>query len=165
MDRFRVLGVDPGIATVGFGVVDRIEGKPHMVRYGAITTKPGLALATRLLQIYNDMQELIDTFSPDALSVEELFFTNNLKTGISVSHGRGVILLAAARSGIPVFEYTPLQVKQAVVGYGRAEKKQVMELTRMILGLDKIPRPDDAADALALAICHAHAAASRLPQG
>ena len=111
-------------------------------------------------RIYSDITELLQLFPSDAVSIEELFFTNNITTGIPVAHGRGVILLACEHAGIPIFEYTPLQVKQSVVGYGKAEKKQVMEMTKTILGLDEIPRPDDAADALAIAICHGHAAQS-----
>lgn len=157
-----VLGIDPGIATVGFGAIecDRIAQK--VLRYGAICTKAGLPLATRLLQIEQDMLELIGLFKPDAVAVEELFFNTNVKTAINVAHARGVILLTAEKLGIPVFEYTPLQVKQAVAGYGRAEKKQVMEMTKRLLKLESIPRPDDAADALAIAICHGRSATSIL---
>ena len=159
-----VLGIDPGIATVGFGVVNGERGKITPVKYGAIRTDAGLALHTRLLSIAEDMDSLISIFKPDAVAVEELFFNTNVKTAISVAHGRGVILLTATRLGIPIYEYTPLQVKQAVVGYGRAEKKQVMELTRMLLGMNKIPKPDDAADALAIAICHIHSAGSAMSE-
>lgn len=157
-----VLGIDPGYAIVGYGAVEFVGGKFKVLGYGAITTPAGEPLSSRLLEIYRDMLTLLDKFKPDAVSVEELFFNTNVKTGIAVSHARGVILLSAAERGYPMFEYTPLQVKQAVVGYGRAEKKQVMELTKTILGMDKIPRPDDAADGLALAICHAHTASSLL---
>ena len=157
-----ILGIDPGFATIGYGVVSYDRGKFHTINYGAITTAPGRPLYVRLQEIYRDMLELIDLFRPDEMSVEELFFNTNITTGIQVAHARGIILLAAAQKNLKIAEYTPLQVKQAVVGYGRAEKKQVMEMTKMILGLDKIPRPDDAADALALAICHGHAGNSRL---
>ena len=157
-----VLGIDPGIAIVGFGVARSDKGKPVAVQYGVIRTEAGLPPATRLCQIARDLGQLIERFKPDAVAVEELFFNTNVKTAISVAQGRGVILLTAEQYGIPLFEYTPLQVKQAVVGYGRAEKKQVMEMTRVLLGLNKVPRPDDAADALAIAICHIHTAASRL---
>ncbi len=157
-----ILGIDPGIATVGFGVVRSVKSKPELVSYGAIRTQAGLPLATRLLQVSDDLTLLIDKFRPDAVAVEELFFNTNVKTAITVAHARGVILLTAAKSGLPVFGYTPLQVKQSVVGYGRAEKKQVMELTKLILNMDHVPKPDDAADALALAICHVHSAGSRL---
>lgn len=161
----RILGIDPGIATIGFGFVDSERGTVmRMVRYGAIVTEAGLPLATRLWHIHRDMKELIDLFRPDVLSVEELFFNTNLTTGIAVAHGRGVILLTAEEAGIPIYEYTPSQVKQAVVGYGKAEKRQVMEMTRRMLHMKAIPRPDDAADALALAICHARSSTSLLRQ-
>ena len=157
-----ILGIDPGIATVGFGIITSQKNDVRAVKYGAITTAAGLPLAERLVEIERDVLELLDRFRPDAVSVEELFFNTNVTTGISVAHGRGVILLAAAKSQVPIFEYTPLQVKQAVVGYGRAEKKQVMDMTRRILKLSGVPRPDDAADALAVAICHARASTSVL---
>jgi crossover junction endodeoxyribonuclease RuvC len=157
-----VLGIDPGIATVGFGAVRGEEGRLHLIGYGTIRTQPGVPLAARLLRISEDMEELIGHYKPDAVSVEELFFNTNVKTAITVAHGRGVLLQTAARCGLPVYEYTPLQVKQSVVGYGRAEKKQVMELTRLLLNMDQVPKPDDAADALAMAICHLHTAGSAL---
>ncbi|NLT40532.1 MAG: crossover junction endodeoxyribonuclease RuvC [Clostridiales bacterium] len=157
-----ILGVDPGIATVGFGVLNADRNSLKVVKYGAITTQPGLPLASRLLVIERDLTSIIGMFSPDAVCVEELFFNTNATTGISVAHGRGVILLTAAKCGVPVFEYTPLQVKQAVVGYGRAEKQQVMDMTRRLLKLQSVPRPDDAADALAIAICHARSSTSLL---
>lgn len=160
----RILGIDPGIATIGFGLVDVQRGRQQMLQYGAITTPAGLPLSKRLYQIGCDMEELITQLRPDVLSVEELFFNNNITTGIAVAHGRGVILYAAEKLGIPLYEYTPSQVKQAVVGYGKAEKRQVMEMTRAILNLRAVPRPDDAADALALALCHGRSATSRLPQ-
>ena len=149
-----ILGIDPGIATVGFGIISSDAGKIRPVRYGVITTPAGQRLALRLQQIYHDMCQLIDTFKPDAIAVEELFFNTNITTGISVAHGRGVAILAGEEKHVPMYEYTPLQVKQCITGYGRAEKKQMMEMVRRLLGLDKIPKPDDAADALALAICH-----------
>lgn len=160
----RILGIDPGIATIGFGLVAAERGQVKMLRYGVITTPPGLPLSRRLFQIESDMEELIGTLRPEVISIEELFFNNNITTGIAVAHGRGVILYAAEKCGIPLFEYTPSQVKQAVVGYGRAEKRQVMDMTRRILKIEKVPRPDDAADALALAICHARSATSLLRQ-
>ena len=160
-----ILGIDPGIATVGFGVVEAAGSALKPVRYGVISTPAGLRLSVRLSQIYNDMLSLIDTFHPDAISVEELFFNTNLKTGIAVAHGRGVILLAGQQRGIPMFEYTPLQVKQAMTGYGRAEKRQVMEMVKNILGLSKVPKPDDAADALALAVTHSRFSNSLLNLG
>lgn len=158
----RILGIDPGFATIGFGLVEADRGQVHMVTYGAITTPAGLPLSRRLYQIGTDMEELIGQLKPDVVSVEELFFNTNITTGIAVAHGRGVILLAAEKLGVPVFEYTPMQVKQAVAGYGKAEKRQVMLMTQRLLGMKEIPRPDDAADALALAICHSRAATSLL---
>lgn len=158
----RILGIDPGIATVGFGVIDAEKSRNSYVACGTITTPPGLSLSMRLDMIYNDLNELITTFSPEAVSVEELFFTNNITTGISVAHGRGVILLSAYRSGVPVYEYTPMQVKQAVVGYGKAEKKQVIYMVQRMLNMKSPPKPDDAADALALAICHSRSMTSKL---
>ncbi|MEA4947491.1 MAG: crossover junction endodeoxyribonuclease RuvC [Oscillospiraceae bacterium] len=158
----RILGVDPGIATVGFGVVEFDRENYTLQKCGVITTPAHTSLSSRLNQIYDDMTELIGSFRPDCLSVEELFFNTNITTGISVAHGRGVILLAAYKSNVPVYEYTPLQVKQSVVGYGRAEKKQVMDMVRRICALKAVPRPDDAADAVALALCHARSATSLL---
>ena len=158
----RIMGIDPGVATIGFGVVDAERGKQQLVRYGVITTPAGLPLSSRLLQISQDMAELIGQFHPDEVAVEELFFTKNITTGIAVAHGRGVILLELERAGVPVYEYTPMQVKQAVAGYGKADKRQVMAMTARLLKMKEIPRPDDAADALALAICHARAATSLL---
>ena len=151
----RILGIDPGIAIVGFGLIESNRGSVRMLQYGAVTTEAGLPLATRLVQIENDMTALIAQLKPDEIAVEELFFSKNITTGIAVAHGRGVILCTAERLGVPIFEYTPMQVKQAVVGYGLAEKRQVMDMTRRLLKLKAVPRPDDAADALAIAICHA----------
>ena len=160
----RILGIDPGYATIGFGMVESSGAQVRMVTYGAITTPAGLPLSRRLYQIGSDMEELIGTLRPDAISIEELFFNTNITTGIAVAHGRGVILYAAEKCGIPLYEYTPGQVKLAVTGYGKAEKRQVMDMTRRLLKLRAVPRPDDAADALALAICHARRFTSRLPQ-
>ena len=157
-----ILGIDPGVATIGFGLIRAERGKNTLLQYGVITTPPGIPLSERLLQISNDMERLIETFRPDEMAVEELFFSKNITTGIAVAHGRGVILLAAEKLGIPVFEYTPMQVKQSVVGYGKAEKKQVMLMTQRLLNMKDIPKPDDAADALAIAICHSRAATSLL---
>ena len=157
----RILGIDPGVATIGFGVVDAERGNQQLVRYGVITTPAGIPLSSRLYQISQDMSELIAQFTPDEAAVEELFFTKNITTGIAVAHGRGVLLLELERAGVPVYEYTPMQVKQAVAGYGKADKRQVMAMTARLLKMKEIPRPDDAADALALAICHARAATSR----
>ena len=158
----RILGIDPGIAIVGFGLIESNRGSVRMLQYGAVTTEAGLPLATRLVQIENDMTALIAQLKPDEIAVEELFFSKNITTGIAVAHGRGVILCTAERLGVPIFEYTPMQVKQAVAGYGLADKKQVMDMTKRLLKLKAVPRPDDAADALAIAICHARSATSLL---
>ena len=158
----RILGIDPGYATIGFGLITAERAQVHMVTYGAITTPAGLPLSRRLYQIGTDMEELIGQLKPDVISIEELFFSKNITTGIAVAHARGVILCTAEKMQLPIYEYTPMQVKQAVVGYGLAEKKQVMDMTRRLLKLKDIPRPDDAADALAIAICHARSATSRL---
>lgn len=158
----RILGIDPGVAIVGFGLIESDRGTLRMLQYGAITTPAGLPLAARLAQINRDIEELIGTFRPDELSVEELFFSKNITTGIAVAHARGVILCAAEKKKIPIYEYTPMQVKQAVAGYGLADKKQVMDMTRRLLKLKSVPRPDDAADALAIALCHARSATSLL---
>ncbi|MCL2081511.1 MAG: crossover junction endodeoxyribonuclease RuvC [Oscillospiraceae bacterium] len=153
-----ICGIDPGVAIVGFGFIEREGAKHRALRHGVIRTQAGVALESRLLQIKVDLNRLLDMYEPRALAAEELFFSANVKTGIGVAHARGVILLTAAERGIPVFSYTPLQVKLAVAGYGKAEKRQVMEMTRMLLGLPRAPRPDDAADALAVALCHAQTA-------
>ena len=158
----RILGLDPGIATVGFGVVDTERNKQKLVSCGVITTPAHTPLTSRLDQIYTDLEELIRVYHPDVMSIEELFFNTNITTGISVAQGRGVILLCAFRSGLSIYEYTPLQVKQAVVGYGRAEKKQVQDMVKRILNLPAVPKPDDAADAVALALCHARSSTSLL---
>ena len=158
----RILGVDPGVATIGFGLIEADRGSQRLLRYGVITTPAGLPLSSRLYQISQDMEELLGAFHPDEAAVEELFFSKNITTGIAVAHGRGVILLELERAGIPVYEYTPMQVKQAVAGYGGAEKRQVMLMTQRLLRMGEIPRPDDAADALAIAICHGRSATSLL---
>ena len=158
----RILGIDPGIAIVGFGLIESNRGSVRMLQYGAVTTEAGLPLATRLVQSENDMTALIAQLKPDEIAVEELFFSKNITTGIAVAHGRGVILCTAERLGVPIFEYTPMQVKQAVAGYGLADKKQVMDMTKRLLKLKAVPKPDDAADALAIAICHARSATSLL---
>ena len=158
----RILGVDPGVATIGFGLIEADRGSQRLLRYGVITTPAGLPLSNRLYQISQDMEELLSAFHPDEAAVEELFFSKNITTGIAVAHGRGVILLELERAGIPVYEYTPMQVKQAVAGYDGAEKRQVMLMTQRLLRMGEIPRPDDAADALAIAICHGRSATSLL---
>jgi crossover junction endodeoxyribonuclease RuvC len=160
----RILGLDPGIAIVGFGVIEAQRGQFQSLTYGAIRTEAGLPLSERLEIIYNDLTQLLDSLRPEAVAVEELFFNTNITTGISVAHGRGILLLACRQKGVPIYEYTPLQVKQSVVGYGRAEKRQVMEMVRRMLHLTDIPRPDDAADALAIALCHGRAVTSLLFQ-
>ena len=158
----RILGIDPGFATIGFGLIAAEAGTVQMLRYGAITTPAGMEFPQRLKLIYDDMLELLELLKPDAVSIEELFFNTNITTGLQVAHGRGVILLACTNYGVEIHEYTPLQVKQAVAGYGRAEKRQVMDMTKRLLHLEKIPRPDDAADGLALALCHARSSTSLL---
>ncbi len=158
----RILGIDPGLAIVGWGVVEYNASKFHTVAYGALRTPAGIPTEDRLSLIWDGMRELFDTYHPDAMSVEELFFNTNITTGIRVAEARGVILLSARQAGVPMQEYTPLQVKQAVVGYGKAEKAQVIAMVTRILALREPPKPDDTADALALAICHAHSGASRI---
>ena len=158
----RILGIDPGVAIVGFGVVDSEGGTQRMVQYGAINTPANTPLAARLVQIEQDLMELLQQFKPDEVAIEELFFSKNITTGIAVAHARGVILATVEKAGIPLYEYTPMQVKQAVVGYGLAEKNQVMDMTKRLLKLRSVPKPDDAADALAIAICHARSATSLL---
>ena len=154
----RVLGIDPGIAIAGFGFIDKAGHKLTPVQYGAIQTEAHTPPEERLKQIYESACALIDRYKPDSVAVEKLFFNRNVTTAFAVGQARGVIILAAAQRGLPVAEYTPLQVKQAVVGYGKAEKKQVQEMVKMFLKLSAVPKPDDVADALAVAICHAHSA-------
>ncbi len=158
----RILGIDPGYAIVGFGVLDADRGKARLVRCGAINTTAGTPMPLRLLQIQEDLETLIRDFSPDVMAIEELFFNTNVTTAIGVAQARGVILATAARLGVHIFEYSPSQVKIAVVGYGKAEKRQVMEMTKRILGLSAVPKPDDAADAVAIALCHARSRTSLL---
>ncbi len=157
-----IMGIDPGVATVGFGVLRSDGNNIKLLSSGVIRTPAGVRLSSRLSQIHTDMTTLIDTFKPDAIAVEELFFNTNITTGISVAHGRGVILLAGEQRGVPMFEYTPLQVKSAICGYGRADKKQMMEMVRRLLNLEDTVKPDDASDALALAICHIRTSGSLL---
>ena len=161
----RVLGIDPGIATIGFGVVESEKNRHKLIKCGVISTPAHTSLSSRLEQIYDDMLSILELFQPDAVSIEELFFNTNITTGIAVAHGRGVILLVCRKAGVQVYEYTPLQVKQSVVGYGRAEKRQVMDMVRRLCQLPAAPKPDDAADAVALAICHARSATSLLFKG
>lgn len=161
----RILGIDPGIATIGFGVLDFDRNSYRLVNCGVISTPAHTSLSARLEQIYDDTVNILEMFKPDAVSVEELFFNTNITTGISVAHGRGVILLACRKAGVKIYEYTPLQVKQAVCGYGRAGKNQVMDMVKRICGLPAPPKPDDAADAVALALCHARSYTSMLYKG
>lgn len=156
----RILGIDPGYAIVGFGVLDYQNNKFSVVDFGAITTPAGMDFNRRLEIIYDEMEVIIKKHKPEAMAIEKLFYNTNAKTVIDVGQARGVIMLAAQKNHLPAFEYTPLQVKQSVVGYGRAEKKQVQEMTKLMLHLDKVPKPDDTADALAMAICHAHTGSS-----
>lgn len=158
----RILGIDPGVATIGFGVVNAEGTRLRMESYGTITTPAGLPLATRLLQIETDMEQLLRDVKPDEVSIEELFFSKNITTGIAVAHGRGVILCTIEKMQLPVYEYTPMQVKQAITGYGKAVKKQIQEMTRIMLHLESVPKPDDTADALGMAIAHCHCSRSRL---
>lgn len=151
-----ILGIDPGYALIGYGVISYNCGHFKTLNFGAITTPSDMIFPKRLDVIYNDINQLLNQFKPDALSIEKLFFNTNTTTAIDVAQARGVILLAAQKNNVPIYEYTPLQVKSAVTGFGRAEKFQVMEMTRSLLGLSKVPKPDDTADALALAICHAN---------
>lgn len=150
----RILGIDPGTATVGYGIIEINNDKIIVINYGFIQTSSKSPMSERLGVIFNDIQTLIDTFKPDLMSIEELFFFKNAKTVISVSQARGVILLAAVQANIEIFEYTPLQVKVTLTGYGRADKNEVQNCVKDILELDEIPKPDDAADALAIALCH-----------
>lgn len=159
----RIIGVDPGYATIGYGVVDYEGSRFNTVEYGAIQTSPKLPFEHRLGQIYNELTAVLQRTKPRAMALEKLFFGNNKTTGIDVAQARGVIQLCAFQNMLEVAQYTPAQVKQAVVGYGNAEKNQVMQMVRLLLGLSAIPRPDDTADALAVAICHAHTGGSRIP--
>lgn len=156
----RILGIDPGYAIVGYGVVEYDNFRFKTVGYGAVTTNVGTPFCERLEIIYNDLITVIEKYRPECMSIEKLYFNTNTTTAIDVAQARGCILLAAQKSGIPVFEYTPLQVKQSITGYGKAEKRQVMEMIKSFLSLEKIPKPDDTADALALAVCHGHSAGS-----
>jgi crossover junction endodeoxyribonuclease RuvC len=151
-----VLGIDPGTATTGYGVVAYRAGREKLIKYGTITTPADMEMSERLLLINQQLSQLIQVVKPDAAAIEQLFFHKNSKTVITVAQARGVALLTVARGGIEVNEYTPLQIKQSVVGYGKADKKQVQVMVQKILAMPEIPRPDDAADALAVAICHIH---------
>ncbi len=150
----RILGIDPGIAIVGYGVVDKEGNSYKTIGYDAVTTRAHTPLPERLEKVYQEVDEIIKTYKPDAMSIEELFFNNNAKTALTVGQARGVIILAAVQNNLPVYEYTPLQVKQALTGYGRASKTQIQQMMKSMLGLNEIPKPDDVADALAIAVCH-----------
>ncbi len=158
----RILGIDPGLAIVGYGVIDVYGGKITPVDFGCINTPAGMPTHKRLNEIFIALSELIKKYQPDDMAIEELFFNTNITTGIRVSEARGIILLCGERNGVNIFEYTPLQVKQAITGYGRAEKRQVIAMVTSFLRLQKSPKPDDTADALAVAICHAQCRSSRL---
>ena len=157
-----ILGIDPGYAIVGYGVIEYKNNHFRVLDFGAVTTDAHTDFNDRLLLIYNQLSAIIERYSPDAMAIEKLFFNTNAKTAIDVAQARGAILLSAKQRDVDIFEYTPLQVKQSVVGYGRAEKKQVQEMTKLLLNLEKVPKPDDTADALAMAICHAHSSGSAL---
>lgn len=151
-----ILGIDPGYAIVGYGVLDYDGNKFKVIEYGAITTDASMDMFDRLKSIYDDLNTVIYRTKPDFMAIEELFFNSNQKTAINVAQARGVLLLAAMNNNIKIAEYTPLQVKQAVAGYGRADKNQVQQMVKLLLGLESVPKPDDTADAVAIAICHGH---------
>ena len=151
-----ILGIDPGMAIVGYGAIECNNNDLKVIDFGVITTPSKMEMPQRLVTIYDSILELVSRYEPSEVAVEELFFNKNVKTALTVGHARGVAVLAAAKTGLDLFEYTPLQVKQSVVGYGRADKNQVQQMVKILLNLKEIPKPDDAADALAVAICHSH---------
>lgn len=151
-----IIGIDPGYAITGFGVIEYEGNRFKLIESGSIQTKAGIPLPTRIAKIYDDMNELIEKYKPDAIAIEELFFNRNTTTAIGVAQGRGAVLIAAAKTSTPIYEYTPLQVKQGVTGYGRADKKQVQMMVKTVLGLEQVPKLDDTTDAIAIGICHAH---------
>ncbi len=153
----RILGVDPGMARMGWGVIEG-EEEPYCITYGTLTTPAGQPVAGRLFSLFRDLRQVVDRYRPEAAALEELYFARNVRTAFAVGQARGVALVALAEAGLPVYEYSPLEVKQAVTGYGQAEKAQVQQMVRALLGLEEVPRPDDAADALAVALCHFHSA-------
>ena len=159
----RIIGIDPGYATLGWGVVDYAGSRFKAIAYGAITTQPDLPFEQRLEEVYNRLYLLLEQYTPQCMGIEKLYFTKNVTTGIDVAGARGVVLLCARKYGLNIGEYTPMQVKQAVAGYGKAEKNQVMQMTKTLLALPALPKPDDVADALAVAICHAHSTSSHFP--
>lgn len=157
-NEMRILGIDPGYAILGYGILDMKGNRFSVVTYGSILTDAGMDMPSRLQVLYDRLSEIIEEYEPEEASIEELFFNNNAKTAILVGEARGVAVLACAKKGLKISEYTPLQIKQALVGYGRADKKQVQAMVKAILNLEKVPKPDDTADALAAAICHGHSA-------
>ena len=159
----KILGIDPGYAILGYGVVEKTGNKFKVCDYGAITTDAGTPMTERLEHLYNSLREIIQEHRPDVASIEELFFNTNAKTAILVGQARGVAILACVKGGLEIEEYTPLQIKQALVGYGRADKKQMQAMVKAILNLETVPKPDDTADALAAAICHGHAGGHKRP--
>ena len=160
----RILGIDPGYGITGFGLVEAQRGQFQLLRCGAITTPAGMDFSARLEIIYEDMRQLLEVAKPDVVAIEELFFGQNVTTGIGVAQSRGVILLAIRQAGLQVYQYKPMQVKQAVVGYGNATKHQVQDMTKRLLHLSQMPKPDDAADAIAIALCHGRSSTSLLAQ-
>ena len=160
----RILGIDPGYGIIGFGLVDAQRGQFQLLNCGAITTPAGMDFSARLEIIYEDMKKLLEVAKPDVVAIEELFFGQNVTTGIGVAQSRGVILLAIRQAGLRVYSYKPAQVKHSVVGYGNATKHQVQDMTRRLLKLNEMPKPDDAADAIALALCHGRSSTSLLAQ-
>lgn len=154
----RILGIDPGFAITGYSIIDYIGNKFNLITSGAVTTKAGTSFPLRLTKIYDDLNIIINEYKPDAISVEELFFNNNVKTAINVAQARGVVLIVGCKNNIPTYEYTPLQIKQSVAGYGRADKTQVQKMVKTILKVDSLPKLDDTTDSMAAAICHAHSA-------
>lgn len=156
--KTRIIGIDPGYAIVGWGILDYDGRRFSVVDYGAILTEAGLSLPHRIEIIWDELSDILKNYQPSSMAVEQLFFTTNQKTAIDVAQARGAIVLCGTKQGLSIAEYTPLQVKQSVVGYGKAEKQQVMQMVKTLLNLEKVPKPDDTADALAIAICHAHSA-------
>ena len=160
----RILGIDPGYGITGFGLIEAQRGQFQLLRCGVITTPAGMDFSARLEIIYEDMRQLLEVAKPDVVAIEELFFGQNVTTGIGVAQSRGVILLAIRQAGLQVYQYKPMQVKQAVVGYGNATKHQVQDMTKRLLHLSQMPKPDDAADAIAIALCHGRSSTSLLAQ-
>ncbi len=161
----RIIGIDPGTAITGWGIIEGDGGNLQMVAAGVITTPAGMSLPNRLQIIYRELTALVEQWQPETAALEELFFSKNAKTALAVGHGRGVAMLALANANLPIVEYKPLEVKQAITGYGGADKQQIQQMVKLLLSLDDIPRPDDAADALAVAICHLHSAQLRFLEG